>query len=81
MIHDEPGAPLAGHKSPNPLQEDADAKTRCRQELEVNESPNEPSQQSAHFDPAALQYGKTLAHHRHRALVEVAKLRRRLAAG
>src|SRR5262249_56569381 len=80
-IHDESGTPLAGYISPNPLQKDTQAETRCSQELEVNESPNQPRPQSARLDLAALQYGKTPAHHRHVALVEVAKGSRLPAAG
>src|SRR5262252_2344129 len=80
MIHDEPGAPLARQKGPRPLQEDAQPEARCRQELEVNESPGQPRNQSAHLELPALQYGKTLADHGHGALVEIAKRRRRLAS-
>src|SRR5215467_14493435 len=79
MIHNEPGASLASHKRPNPLQEDAQAKSRCGQELEVNKRPNQPCPEPAHLDLAALQDGKTLAHHSHSALVEIAKRSRLLA--
>src|SRR5215467_12068314 len=81
MIHDQARAPLACQKGPNPLQEDAQAEARCGQELEVDESPNHPREQSAHLDLPTLQYGKTLAHYGHGALIEVAKWSRRLAAG
>src|SRR5215471_11776687 len=81
MIHDEPGASLARYKGPRPLQEDAHAKAGCGQELEVNESPSQPRRQSAHLELPALQYGKTLAHHRHSPLVEIAKRGRLLASG
>src|SRR5262249_38273670 len=54
---------------------------RCGEELEVNERPNEPRQESARLDLPALQYGKALAHYRHAALVEVTKGSRLLAAG
>src|SRR5262249_34864636 len=81
MIHDEPGAPLAGQIGPSPLQEDAQAEAGCGQELEVNESPNYPRHQPAHLDLAALQYGEALAHDGQGALVEIAKWRRLLSAG
>ena len=50
MIHDEPGAPLAGQIGPSPLQEDTQAEAGCSQKLEVNESPP-PRHQSARLDP------------------------------
>src|SRR5215831_2925368 len=80
MIDDQPRAPLARQKGPNPLQEDAQAEAGCGQELEVDESPNHPREQSAHLDLPTLQYGKTLAHYSHGALVEVAKRSRLFAA-
>ena len=40
MIHDKPGASLAGHIGPNPLQEDTEPKAAYGQELEVDEGPN-----------------------------------------
>src|SRR6516165_4101410 len=81
MIHDEPGASLARYKGPRPLQEDAQAKAGCGQELEVNESPSQPRRQTAHLELPALQYGKTLADDCHGALVEIAKRGRLLAPG
>src|SRR5215470_4657540 len=81
MIHDEPGASLAGKVGPTPLQENTQPEAGCGQKLEVNERPNQPRPQPARLDFAALQHRKTLAHHRHAPLVEVAKWSRRLAAG
>src|SRR5262245_19587533 len=81
MIDDQARSPLARQKGPNPLQEDAQAEAGCGQELEVDESPNHPRGQSAHLDLPTLQYGKTLAHHGHVALVKIAKRSRLFAAG
>ena len=73
MIHDEPGAPLTGYKGPSPLQEHTQAEAGRSQKLEVNESPNEPSAESARLKLPALQYSKALANYRHVALIEIAK--------
>src|SRR5262249_25794028 len=81
MIDDQPRAPLARQKGPNPLQEDAQAEAGCGQELEVDESPNHPREQAAHLDLPTLQYGEAPSHHGHGALVEVAKRSRLFAAG
>src|SRR5215471_11996164 len=80
VVHDEPRAPLAAQIGPDPLQEDAQSKARCGQELDMNECPNQPRPQPADLYFAALQYGKTLAHHGHGTLVEVAKRTWRPAA-
>ena len=73
VIHDESRTPLAGEIRPNPLQEDRQTETRCRQELQVHGRPGEPRTESAHSDLATLQNSKTLADDRHVAFVEVAK--------
>src|SRR5215469_5812730 len=80
MIDDQARSPLARQKGPNPLQEDAQTEAGCGQELEVDESPNHPREQSAHLDLPTLQYGKALAHYSHGALIEVAKWSRVFAA-
>jgi hypothetical protein len=73
MIEDEPGAPLAGHISPNPLQEDAQPEARCGEELEVHRGPSEPSSKTAQLDLVAFEHRKTFPHYRHSALIKVAK--------
>src|SRR5215470_15685756 len=80
IIHDEPGASLAGKEGPHPLKKDAQAEAGCGQELEVDEGPNQPGPQPARLDFSALQHGEALADHCHIALVEVAKWSRLLAA-
>src|SRR5215472_1119501 len=72
---------LPGHIRPHPLQEDAQPEARCGQELDVNESPNQPRHQPAHLDLPALQNGEAPAHYGHVALIEIAKWRRFLATG
>src|SRR5438105_2979898 len=81
MIHNEPGPALSRHIGPNPLHEDANAKTGLRQELQMDSRPSEARQESADVDLAALENGKTLTDHRHVALIEVTKWRRRGFAG
>ena len=73
VIHDESRTPLAGEICPNPLQEDRQTETRCRQELQVNSCPGKPRFEAAHSHLVTLQNRKALADHRHAAFVEVAK--------
>src|SRR5579863_3111494 len=81
VIHNEPGAPLSGKIGPHPLQKDANAKVGLRQELEVYRGPCEPREAAVQMYLAALENGKTLAHHRHSAFVEVAERPGRRFAG
>src|SRR3954453_1045268 len=81
MIHNEPGPALSRHIGPNPLHEDATAKTGLRQNPQMDSRPSEPRQNAAHVDLAALENGKTFADHRHVAFVEVTKRTRRGFAG
>src|SRR5712675_1041380 len=71
MIHDQPGAPLPGQVSPNPLQEDAQAEAGSRQKLQVHGRPRQPCSETAYMDFAALQYRKAFTHDSHVAFVKV----------
>src|ERR1700727_820045 len=73
VIYDESRTSLAGEICPNPLQEDRQTETRCRQELQVDSCPGKPRSEAAHSHLVALQNRKALADHRHAAFVEVAK--------
>src|SRR5690348_4722137 len=81
VIHDESRTPLAGEICPNPLQEDRQTETRCRQELQVDGCPGKPRSEPAHSHLVTLQNRKALANHRHVSFVEVTKRTRRRAAG
>ena len=81
VIHDESRTPLAGEIRPNPLQENRQTKTRCRQKLQVDGRPGEPCSEAAYSDLVALQDRKALANHRHGAFVEVTKRTGRRSAG
>src|SRR6267154_5297448 len=71
MIHDQPGTPLSGQVSPNPLQEDAQTETRRRQELKMHGRPCKPRSETAYMDFAALQYRKAFTHNSHVAFVKL----------
>ena len=72
-VDDDLVTPLPRHIGPNPLQKNAPAKARRRQEPEVYRRPGEPRPEPTHLDLAALQHRKTLAHYRHGAFVKIAK--------
>src|SRR5262250_3236023 len=77
MMHDEARPPLSGEIRPHPLHEDADAKARLAQELEVHGGPCHPREKAAEVDPAAVEHGEALADDGHRSFVEVPKRLRR----
>ena len=71
VIHYESGTSLAGEISPNPLQEDRQTQTRCRQKLEVYEGPGKPGAETAYLNLTALQYSKALAYYSHVSFIKV----------
>src|SRR5437899_12357630 len=73
MIHDQARAPLPGQARPHPLDEDADAETRLRQELEMHGGPGHPGEEAAEAEAPAFQHREALANHRHVPFVEVAE--------
>src|SRR5947208_2324866 len=58
MVHDQAGASLTGEKCPHPLDEYAHSQIGCREKLNVDSGPGQPSEESAQVNSAALQNGE-----------------------
>jgi len=80
MIHNQHRTAPRGEIRPNPLQEDAHAQTRLRQEPQVNRGPHKPSHKARYVYRTALEDSEALANNRHAALVKIAKWARRRSA-
>jgi hypothetical protein len=80
MLHDQTRPALARAIGPYPLHKYADAKTGLRQKLEMTGGPDQPCDESAEVDLAALQNRKAFPHHGQIAFVEVTERRWRLFA-
>src|ERR1041385_9125790 len=80
-IEDQARAAPPGQVRPNPLQEDADAKIRCRQELEMNGGPRDEREKATQMESPGLENRVVLADDRHRTFVEIAKRTLRRSPG
>ena len=73
LFNDQPVASLCTEVRPGPLGQDTKPQAALCEKLNVDQSPDEPREETAHPDSPALQHGKILADHGKIALVEIAK--------
>jgi hypothetical protein len=70
---DQPITAFCTDVCPGPLEKDAEPQATLSQKLYVDQSPDEPREETTHHDAPTLQHGKILADNGKVALVEVAK--------
>jgi hypothetical protein len=80
-IHNQSGAALPGHKSPNPLHRHAYPQAGLSEELEMHRRPSEPGQETAHLEFATLHNREPLPQYSHVTFVKVTKWTLTVLAG
>src|SRR6266480_7206717 len=65
VVYDQPRTALARKKCPDPLNKNADAEIGSGEELDMDQCPPEPGEESAQMNLAALHDGKAFANHCH----------------
>src|SRR5580698_3192643 len=81
MINDQAAAALPTEISPDPLEEYTEPQTALGEKLYVDQTPDQPGEEAAHADTAALQHCKILTNHGEVALIEIAKSGKRRFSG